>query len=151
MRARELMTYPVITCHVNDTLASAARQMWEHDCGALAVIRDESVLTGMITDRDICMAAYTQGKTLEDLLVNSAMAPHVVSASADVGVEEIERLMAEHQIRRIPIVDTDHHPIGIVTLADLATECMRPASQLRQGRLAHTLASIERPRNTTEA
>lgn len=146
MRARDLMTYPVITCHVNDSLASVARQMWDHDCGALAVVKDEGVLTSMITDRDICMAAYTQGRPLDEILVHSAMARGVVSATADLGVDEIERMMAEHQIRRIPIVDGEFHPIGMVALADLATECVRPASHLKQGRLAHTLASIERPR-----
>jgi CBS domain-containing protein len=92
------------------------------------------------------MAAYTQGRPLDEILVNSAMAHGVVSATADVGVEEIERMMAEHQIRRIPIVDSEYRPIGIITLADLATECARPATHLKQGRLAHTIASIERRR-----
>lgn len=149
MRARELMSYPVITCHVNDSLASVARQMWDHDCGAIAVVKDESVLTGMITDRDICMAAYTQGRPLDEILVHTAMAHDVVCATADLNVEEVERMMAERQLRRIPIVDAEHRPIGILTLADLATECVRPASHLKQGRLAHTLASIERPRHPT--
>lgn len=146
MRARELMSYPVISCHVNDTLATAARLMWDHDCGAIAVVKDEGVLTSMITDRDICMAAYTQGRPLDEILVHSAMAHAAISASPDVGVDEVERLMAEHQIRRIPIVDPDNRPIGMITLADLATECVRPATHLKQGRLAHTLASIERRR-----
>ncbi len=147
MRARELMTYPVITCHVNDSLASVARQMWDHDCGAIAVVKDEGVLTSMITDRDICMAAYTQGRPLDEILVHSAMAHGVICAPPEIGVDEIERMMAQHQVRRIPIVDADHYPIGMVTLADLANECVRPASHLQQGRLAHTLASIERRRH----
>ncbi|MEO8756099.1 MAG: CBS domain-containing protein [Casimicrobiaceae bacterium] len=153
MRARDLMSYPAIACHVNDSLASAARQMWEHDCGSLAVVKDEGVLTGMVTDRDICMAAYTQGRPLEEILVHSAMASHVVCATDDVGIEDIERMMAEHQIRRVPIIDADHRPIGMVTIADLATECVKPASHLQQGRFAHTLASIERRRqpSTQEA
>ncbi len=147
MRARDLMSYPAITCHVNDSLASVARQMWDHDCGSVAVVKDEGVLTGMITDRDICMAAYTQGRALDEILVNSVMASHVVCATSDVGVSEIERMMAEHQLRRIPIIDAEHRPIGMITIADLVTECVRPASHLEQGRLAHTLASIERRRN----
>lgn len=150
MRARELMSYPAVTVHVNDTLATAAHQMWERDCGAIGVVNDEGKLTSIITDRDICMAAYTQGKTLEDMLVNSAMAKHVVSAHADQSVEELERLMAEHQIRRIPIVDSDHRPIGMVSMADLALESIRPTSHIERGQIAHTLASIDRPRLSNE-
>ena len=150
MRARELMSYPPVTCHVNDSLAEAAHLMWEHDCGALAVINDEGKLTSMITDRDICMAAYTQGKPLEDMLVNSAMAKGVVTAAPDDSVDDVERLMAEHQLRRIPIVDAEHRPLGLVSLANLALESIRPASHLKQGRVVHTLASIDRPRPSDE-
>jgi len=62
----------------------------------------------------------------------------------------VERLMAEHQLRRIPIVDVEHRPLGLVSLANLALESIRPASHLKQGRVVHTLASIDRPRPSDE-
>ncbi|MBL0215304.1 MAG: CBS domain-containing protein [Myxococcales bacterium] len=150
MRARELMTYPALTVHVNDSLAAAAHLMWQHDCGSVAVVNDEGRLASIITDRDLCMAAYTQGKPLEDMLVNSAMAKHVVCGLPDQSADDLERLMAEHQVRRIPIVDDDHRPIGLVSISDLALECVRPASHLKEGRVARTLASIHRPRVSKE-
>jgi CBS domain-containing protein len=51
--------------------------MWDHDCGAIAVVNDGK-LTGVITDRDLCMAAYTQGRALDALLVNTAMAQQLI-------------------------------------------------------------------------
>ncbi len=146
MRARELMSCPAVTCHVNDTLSVAAHLMWERDCGAIAVVNDEGRLTSMITDRDVCMAAYTQGKPLEDMLVSTAMARNLVCASADQTTEELERMMGKHQIRRIPIVDEAGTPVGIVSMADLAIESVRPASPIEQERITITLANIERPR-----
>ena len=120
MQARDLMNSPPVACHVNDMLNVAAQKMWEFDVGALAVVNDEGTVTGMITDRDICMAAYTQAKPLDELLVNSAMAKHVVTAHPDTTVAALERLMASRHIRRIPIVDREGKPVGVVSMTDLS-------------------------------
>ena len=66
MRAQDLMTQPIATCHVNDTLNVAAREMWDHDCGAIAITGDDGKLAGMITDRDICMAASARPAARRD-------------------------------------------------------------------------------------
>lgn len=148
MRAQQLMTSPPVTVHVNDPLNVAAEKMWDGDIGALAVVNDEGKITGMITDRDICMAAYTQGKSLDQLLVNCAMAHHVVTARPDQTIEEIEQLMGKHQLRRIPIVDAFGAPIGVVSMNDLAIESVQPDTPMKLGpaKIAHTLAAICRPR-----
>ncbi len=153
MYAEELMSCPVATCHVNDGLNIAAQLMWDYDCGAVPVVNDEGRLVGIITDRDVCMAAYTQGRSLDAILVNSAMGRHVVAAHKSATIGEIERLMAEHQIRRIPIIDDAGCPIGIISLNDLALESDAPDSRMKQGRqkVAHTLAAIGHPRHQTAA
>ncbi|HEY5923301.1 MAG TPA: CBS domain-containing protein [Kofleriaceae bacterium] len=147
MRAQDLMTSPAISCHVNDPLKVAAARMWDADIGVVAVVNDDGKLTGMITDRDICMAAYTQGQALDAMLVNSAMAKHVVSARPDTNLSEIEQLMAKHQVRRIPIVDDAGEPIGIVSMNDLAIESVQPDTAMKHApsKLAHTLAAICQP------
>jgi CBS domain-containing protein len=148
MRAQDLMTSPAITCHVNDPLSVAAARMWDADIGVLPVVNDDGKVTGMITDRDLCMAAYTQGRALNALLVNSAMAKHVVSAHPDANVGDVEQLMAKHQVRRIPIVDDAGKPIGIVSMNDLAMESVQPDTAMKHGpsKLAQTLAAICQPR-----
>lgn len=153
MKARELMTHPAITCHVNDPLNMAAHRMWNNDFGALPVVNDDGKLTGMITDRDICMAAYTQGRPLDTMLVNSAMASHVVSAGPEQSIIAIEELMSKHQVRRVPVVDTDGKPLGIISIDDLAKEAVQASSRMPQGmaKVTQTLAAICRPRNSKQA
>lgn len=148
MRAQDLMTSPAITCHVNDSLSVAAKRMWDADVGAVAVVNDEGKVTGMITDRDICMAAFTQGGTLDSLLVNGAMAKHVVSAGPDATISDIERLMADHQVRRIPIVNPAGEPLGVITMNDIALESVQPDTTVKHAvsKLAHTFAAICQPR-----
>jgi CBS domain-containing protein len=149
MRVHELMSQPVTICDVNDALVRPAMLMWENDCGAVAVVRDDGVLAGMITDRDICMAAYTQGRNLEDILVNVAMAYPVISATVDQDVREVEALMAVHQVHRIPVVDADGKPIGMLSLTDLARASVEQRTPIKDGlaRVAHLLAAITSPRS----
>jgi Mg/Co/Ni transporter MgtE len=64
---RDLMTTAVRSCTTGDNLQRAAQIMWESDCGVVPVVDRDGRLVGMITDRDICMAAYTQGKPLSHI------------------------------------------------------------------------------------
>ena len=149
MRAQDLMSHPAVTCHVSDPLTVPAHLMWEHDCGAIPVVRDDGKLTGMITDRDICMAAFTQGKRLDEILVSSVMATNVISAEPDQTLDEIERCMAEHQVRRLPVVDSDHRPIGMLSMNDLAIESAQPDTRMADAtskKIVRTLAAISQPR-----
>jgi len=148
MRVQDLMSHPAVTCHVNDSLNVAAKLMWDHDCGVIAVVRDDGKLSGMITDRDICMAAHMQGRSLDDMLINAAMTKHVISVRADEKAEAAEQLMAKHQVHRIPVVDPEDKPIGVLSINDLAIESAQPDTRMKNGlaKVAHTLAAICRPR-----
>jgi CBS domain-containing protein len=152
MRVQDLMTHPAVTCHVNDALHDAAQKMWDHDCGVLPVVNDEGKVTGMITDRDICMAALTQDRPLHDLLVNLAMAKHVIAVRPEQTPAEAEQLMAQHQIRRLPVVDAANRPLGVISLNDLAIEAVRADTRLKQGvsKVAHTLAAVCHPHAATQ-
>lgn len=148
MRVQDLMTHPAVTCHVNEPLNVPAALMWDHDCGAIPVVRDDGKLAGMITDRDICIATYMQGRRLDEILVHAAMSKHVISVQPDQMAEAAEQLMAKHQVRRLPVVDSNDKPIGILSLNDLAIESARPDTRLKNGlaKVAHALAAICRPR-----
>jgi CBS domain-containing protein len=152
MRVQDLMTHPAITCDVNDSLDAAAQKMWDHDCGVLPIVNDEGKVTGMITDRDICMAALTQGRPLHELLVNLAMAKDLIAVGPDQPIGEAEQLMARHQIRRLPVVDAAHRPLGVLSLNDLAIEAVQPGTAMKHGisKIAHTLAAVCQPRSPTQ-
>src|SRR5688572_23093221 len=101
MKAEALMSGDVKTCSPDDTLEDAARVMWDADLGCLPVVEPGGRLVGMITDRDICMAAYTQGVPLKQSRVSSAMSRRVTSCRREAAMADIEELMRSAQIRRI--------------------------------------------------
>ena len=114
-----IMTKTVEFVSPNEPLEAAARRMWELDCGAMPVLEEEA-LVGILTDRDICMAAYTKGATLATIRVGDIMAKRVVACSAEDSLAHAATLMAEAQVRRLPVVGEDRQLLGIVSLSDIA-------------------------------
>jgi CBS domain-containing protein len=120
MKVGELMTHPVHTCSPDDTLHTAARLMWEHDCGSIPVVDRDGRVIAMLTDRDICMAAYTQGRPLSSVQVRSAMSRSLFSCSPDATVGDAESIMRASQVRRLPVIDAENRLVGIISLGDIA-------------------------------
>jgi len=126
MKVEQLMIRDVKTCGPDDSLNVAAKLMWDFDCGCVPVVGADEKLVGMITDRDICMAAYTQGKPLDAMRVSSAMSHAAHACRFGDSILLAERLLREHAIRRIPIVDAEGRILGILSTNDLAREAARP-------------------------
>jgi CBS domain-containing protein len=145
MRIREIMSQPVVTCPNSATLNEAARLMWEFDCGVIPVLGDDGRIEGVVTDRDICMSAYTQGRPLSQIPVTVAMAKRVVAGQVNDSVESIERLMQENQVRRIPVLDGESRPVGIVSLNDLARLAGRARKHAVDHEVVATLAAVCQP------
>ena len=120
MRVRDCMTTDLVTCHPEDSDAHAARLMWERDCGVLPVVDDSDRVVGMVTDRDICMGAYTKGETFSSLRVRDAMASDVHECRPTDALEEALNVMARHQVRRIPVVDDQQRLVGLLSMNDVA-------------------------------
>lgn len=120
MNARDFMVTDVFTCHPHDTLAYAASLLLEHDCGCLPVIDRTGRVGAVITDRDICMAAFISGKPLGDLAVAGSMSHDLVTCHPDDALLDAVRLMAQHQIRRLPVVDDAGKAVGLLSLNDVA-------------------------------
>ncbi len=151
MLAEQVMTADVRVCAPNDDLAKVAGLMWDYDCGCVPVVDASERVVGMITDRDACMAAYTKGRPLAELIVSDAMASNVITCKRSDTTHSIEQLMADNQIRRIPVVDDDGRIAGIVSLNDLARASARPPSrggQVDQRHVALTLAATAAPRSS---
>ena len=146
MQIKEIMNHPVITCPVQSTMEHAARLMWEFDCGIIPIVDDDGRLAGVVTDRDICMAAYTQGKPLADIPTSSAMARQVVVCHGADTIETAEELMKATRVRRLPIVDADGRPIGLVSMNDLARLVARAKKAAADRELVRTLSAICEPR-----
>ena len=108
----------------SDSIRQVARLMVECNCGALPVIQSEGNkrVIGMITDRDIVVRVIAEGKSVEGATVADAMSRGVHTVKTDQALDSVYKIMAEEQIRRIPVVDQDDRIIGIVSVADVATE-----------------------------
>ncbi|MEO6772440.1 MAG: CBS domain-containing protein [Kofleriaceae bacterium] len=141
MRIERLMTTNVKTCRETDTLDTAAKLMWDYDIGAVAITDDHGCLTGIITDRDACMAAYTQYAPLHAITCNVAMTRDLATCTATDEAADVARKMARYQVRRIPVIDEARHPIGMVTLNDLAIAMTRDR-EIRTADVASVLAAI---------
>ncbi|HUJ57328.1 MAG TPA: CBS domain-containing protein [Kofleriaceae bacterium] len=153
MNVEELMTKPVVTIREEEPLNVAAQKMWDNDCGVLPVVGSDGKLVGVLTDRDICMSAWSRGQLLGSIRTGDAMSKQVYSVKADQEVGLAELLMAEHQIRRLPVVDANDKPIGLVSMNDFAREAARPGSRIKDGvaRALNTLAAICKPRKRAKA
>jgi CBS-domain-containing membrane protein len=154
MRVQDWMTDDVRTCNTETSLNDAAYQMWCADCGILPVVSEDRTVVGMITDRDVCMAACLRGGTLKDLKVGDAMARTVFTCQPTDSIEDAIRCMADHQVRRVPVVDARGKLVGILAANDLARQIVGLADERSRTRLTprfvEALASICETRATTE-
>jgi len=120
-RIGDVMTRKPRVIQPDATVADAAAIMRQMDVGALPVC-DGSRLIGMVTDRDITIRSTADGRDPHLTTVRDVMSSGVAWATEDDPVEEAARIMREHQIRRLPIVDDRHSLVGVVSLGDLATD-----------------------------
>lgn len=121
MKAKDLMASNVRTVRSNQTLADAARVLWDCDCGAVPVLDENGErAVGMLTDRDICMAAWSRNQPLSEISVASVHSRDLFSCVENADIDDVEQLMRRKQVRRIPVVDSAQHVVGIISLADLA-------------------------------
>jgi CBS domain-containing protein len=148
MNISQVMTRNPRVCSIKDSLEHAAQIMWENDCGCVPVVDGDGRTVGVITDRDICMAAYTQGAALWQMPVGLAASRSVVSVRENDPIETAQELMREHRIRRLPVVDGEGHPIGILSMNDVARRAQvgHCYNGLSGDTVARTLAAICTPR-----
>jgi CBS domain-containing protein len=145
MNVTGLMSQPVHACRDEESLRSAAERMWDQDIGVLPVVDDGGRLVGVVTDRDICMTAYLRGQRLDQCRIDSAMTREVASCHCDTSIEDAQELMRRLQIRRLPVVDDQGRPVGMLSLNDLALAASRTESGrlgLRREGVLATLAAV---------
>jgi CBS domain-containing protein len=151
MEIKEIMSHPPVTAPADSSADVVARLMWEFDCGIVPIVGNDGRLVGVITDRDICMAAYTQGKPLTQIVVASAMSRQVVACHVTDPVETAERLMRDCQIHRVPVVDSGDRLVGLVSMNDIARLAAHAKRSGVDREVVQTLAAICQPRVGTSA
>jgi CBS domain-containing protein len=146
------MSRPVHRIDASASLSEAARLMWEQDIGVVPVTGPGDRVEGIVTDRDIAMAAYLQGRTLQSIPVRDVMSTSVQWVRTDEPVDEASSRMAQHQIRRLPVMDGEGSLVGMLSLNDLAEASADPeASGVTEHDVADILRAVSTPRTVKES
>jgi CBS domain-containing protein len=142
MKAQDVMTKNLFCIGSEQSLNDAAQLMWDRDCGSAPVVNGDNQVVAMITDRDIAMAAYIAGNRLADIPIETAMSQQLVCCKADDDIGEVQHLMQVHRLHRIPVVDDQLKPLGIISLNDIASTCKSGSRQVKPKDVSDTLAAI---------
>jgi CBS domain-containing protein len=116
---RDAMTSNPRTVAHDATVVDAARAMRDEDAGAVPVTDGER-LVAMITDRDIAVRVIAEGKDAQTTRVGEIASRELVTVDPQQDLDEALRLMAHHQVRRLPVVEEDGRLVGILAQADVA-------------------------------
>jgi CBS domain-containing protein len=120
MRVQDIMSEAVKSCRPETNLAEAASIMWEGDCGILPVISDGGKVIGLITDRDLAMAAGTTNRIPSDINVGEAMSRDIYDCTPDDDIHAALETMRKGKVRRLPVVNDDGVIEGVLSLNDIA-------------------------------
>ena len=134
--ARDVMSGGAECIGENETLLDAARKLAEMDVGAMPICGEDNRLKGMLTDRDIVVKVLAQGKDPAQTRAGELAQGKPVTIGADDSVEEALHTMAEHKVRRLPVID-GHRLIGVVSQGDLA----KAVDEQQVGELVEAISS----------
>jgi len=150
MRVNEVMSQPAITCSRTTSLRIATWMLREHDIGFLLVVDElwNRTLMGVVTDRDMCLTGLGEEHDPTLTSVEDCMTTDVITCPPDTDARQVVSLMAEHRVRRIPVVDRDGNIRGVVGICDLIehkavpdSEICEVLSRIMKPRLAHAEAA----------
>ena len=147
MKVREMMTKDVTTCRPETDLAEVVKRMWEQDCGVLPVVQPDGRVSGMITDRDICVALATRGRTADRIAVHDVIGGTAYTCSSDDDAIVALKTMKSQRVRRLPVVDAEGQLKGILSLNDV----MMHAGAASLSDIVSTMTSICEHRRPTVA
>ena len=145
MKARDLMTPDPAQVTPSDTLQRVSQLMAEHDCGCIPVVAaaDQRSLLGVVTDRDIAIRAVAEGRPVTTP-IGEIMTPNPDCVNPNDDIEQVEKLMADRQIRRVVVVDDTGECVGIIAQADLARASKR-TSEPSPKEMVDVLEKISQP------
>ena len=127
-KCSEVMTKAPVCCLPTDMVTKAAQLMKRGNVGSIPVIANEQTkkLVGIVTDRDLALEIVAEGRDAKSTTVEAVMTHKVVTCMADDDLQKALDAMGEHQLRRIPVVDSDNTILGIIAQADVAMRVNQP-------------------------
>lgn len=120
LKVKDIMTKNIAYISPMSNVVEAAQLMQKHNVGSIPVCDKNGVL-GILTDRDIVVRNIAHGKNPKDTPVKDVMTSVVTTASPDMDINDVSKIMAQNQIRRIPVVE-NNMLVGMVAIGDVATD-----------------------------
>ena len=150
MKVKEIMSTNAKVCTLTDNLSAAAGLMWENDCGILPVVAEGGKVVGLITDRDICMAATLKNRNLSNVAVEDVISGKVFACKPEEDVRSALKTMQENKVRRLPVIAADRKLEGILSMNDVVLKAEeakeKKAPELSYGDVVNTYKSISQHR-----
>jgi len=137
MQVKDIMSRDVVSVSPDESTAVAARMLGNHNIGSLPVCSADGTLRGVVTDRDIALRCVAAAKNPDKTPVREIMTSRVISVAPGDDADQAARLMAEEQVRRLPVAEGGH-VVGMLALGDLsvrrsfqmeASECLSEISK----------------------
>jgi CBS domain-containing protein len=127
-RCEDVMTKDPVCCVPADMVEAVAQIMKDEGVGAVPVVEDQRTrkLVGIVTDRDLTVEVIADGMSPATTAVENVMTITLARCKVDDDIHVATELMAQHQVRRIPVVDADDCIVGIISQADVATRIEEP-------------------------
>jgi CBS domain-containing protein len=146
MKVKEIMTQAAVCCRPETNVGRAVELLWERNVGMLPVVDGSGKLMGIVTDRDLCIAMGTRNRLPGDLTVGEIAIQKVFTCKPDDDVHEALSIMSAKQIRRLPVVNREGVPVGILSLDDLVVHSevgkLRGACDLSSEEVTQSLKKV---------
>jgi CBS domain-containing protein len=142
MTIRDIMTRNVVSCPKDLDIGAAARLMLQGRFGTLPVVDAYGKLAGIITDRDIAMAAATRDRRASEIAVHEAMTDSVRSCFADDDIRSGLKQMEEARVRRLPVIDGAGHLVGILSVDDVVRRALDRKGGISSAVFVNVIAAI---------
>ena len=146
MIVKEVMNTAVETCAPDSDLVAVVKVMHDRGCGFVPVVDSQGVVVGVVTDRDICLAAGTRHRPLDRMSAGETMSHPVYSCFPDENDKAVLGAMAKHRVRRLPVLDKSGHLQGVLSMDDVVHAPHRRGAATAEEIIAALKAiSAERP------
>ncbi len=135
------MTCNPAYCHPDSNLAEIAAMMWEHGCGVIPVVTGSGMVTGLITDRDICIALGTRNVRASEVRADDVSPPGYFACSPDDRLTDALGVMAAQEVHRMPVTDANGKLVGMLSIDDIILRAGEDRS-LKSGEIIQTLKAL---------
>jgi CBS domain-containing protein len=124
MKVKDAMHKGVTWVEPDAKISELAQMMRDEEIGSIPVGENDRLI-GMVTDRDIAIKGFADGKDVSTMTARDVMSGPILYCRADEDLEDAARIMEEHQVRRLPVIDDNKRMVGILTVGDIASSSSR--------------------------